>query len=167
MSAENLKRTTEKTATEGATIMFTQTIKKHRNWLVLAAILAALAGVFVARTAFARVAANTIDPIAIVSGDGRHLIVTGPIEITPAGERAAIRVTVTQRSTGAVAEGDAFLTSNGNVQHWEVVASSIGKAAFAEGPATAVGLALTTARRGDATDAHRWLVNVTLVKARE
>jgi hypothetical protein len=47
---------------------------------------------------------NTIDPVAIVADNGRHLIVTGPIECTH-GERVELRVTVTQRETGAVAEG--------------------------------------------------------------
>ena len=34
---------------------------------------------------------------------------------------------------------------------------------FQEGPATAVAVALTTVR-GETTDAHQWLVNITLVQ---
>ena len=50
---------------------------------------------------------NTIDPVAVVAGAGRHLIVTGPIRCDQT-ERTYLRVTVTQRETGAVAEGNAF-----------------------------------------------------------
>lgn len=52
----------------------------------------------------AKVARNTIDPIAALAGNGHHLSVTGPIGCT-AGQWAELRVTVTQRTTGAVAEG--------------------------------------------------------------
>jgi hypothetical protein len=44
----------------------------------------------------------------------------------------------------------------------EVHAVTHGKASFEEGPATAVALGSTTSR-GQATDAHQWLVDITLV----
>jgi hypothetical protein len=44
-----------------------------------------------------------------------------------------------------------------------VHASVQGKAAFEAGPATAVALGRTT-DRGATTDAHQWLVNITLVE---
>jgi hypothetical protein len=141
--------------------MSIQTLKHHRTWLVSAALFVTLAGVFVARTAFARVILNTIDPVALVSDNGRHLVVTGPIAIT-AGEKAILRVTVTQRSTGAMAEGDTILNGTGTTNQWQVFARTMGKAVFTTGPATAVGLAVTTTH-GHTTDAHQWLVNVTLV----
>jgi len=96
-----------------------------------------------------------------VADNGRHLIVTGPIECTQ-GERANLRVTVTQRETGAVAEGYTIFNCAGVVEQWEVHAVTHGKAAFEEGPATAVGVARTTSR-GTATDAHQWPVDITLV----
>ena len=96
-----------------------------------------------------------------MAGGGRHLIVTGPIECTQ-GERVELRVTVTQRETGAVAEGYAFFTCTVETQQWEVHAVTHSKATFEEGPATAVAIASTTSR-GTATDAHQWLVDVTLV----
>jgi len=71
-------------------------------------------------------------------------------------------VTVTQRETGAVAEGYAFITCAGVSEQWEVHAVTHGKAIFDEGPATAVAIASTTFRR-QATDAHQWLVDITLV----
>jgi len=44
---------------------------------------------------------------------------------------------------------------------WDYAATQ-GKASFDEGPATAVAIA-RSADRGESTDAHQWLVNVTLV----
>ncbi len=141
--------------------MFTQSTKKHMKCVVSAAMVMTLAGVFVAPMALAGVQTNTIDPVAIVTDNGRHIIVTGPIACT-ASERAHLQVTVTQRSTGAVAEGHTRITCTGNIQRWEVHASKHGKETFEEGPATAVASARTTDRK-NITDAHQWLVNITLV----
>ena len=141
--------------------MSIQSIKKHQKWLVPAAILLTLVGVFVARTAFAGTFLNTINAVGIVADKGRHLTVTGPIGAT-AGDRVELRLTVTQRSTGAAAEGRAFLTATGAVQQWEVETAAEGGATFEAGPATAVAFARNTVG-GKATDAHQWLVNITLV----
>jgi hypothetical protein len=70
---------------------------------------------------------------------------------------------VTQRETGAVGEGYVIFKCAGVIEQWEVHAASHGKAIFEEGPATAVGVA-TTASRGETTDAHQWLANITLVE---
>ncbi len=72
-------------------------------------------------------------------------------------------MTVTQRSTGAVAEGRGFVTCTGDTLQWEVRATTQGKETFEEGPATAVAFA-STSERGDTDDAHQWLVNITLVR---
>ena len=106
--------------------MFTQPTKNQLKCLVSAAIVLTLAGVFVASMAFAKLTLNTIDPVAIVAGGGRHLIVTGPINCT-AGERVELRVTVTQRTTGAVAEGYAIFNCAGVSEQWEVHAVTHGK----------------------------------------
>lgn len=136
--------------------------KKDVKCVVLAAIVTTLVGVFITPIAFARIVNNTIDPVAIVTDDGRHIIATGPIGCTET-QRAFVRVTVTQPSTGAVAEGRALITCTGNIQQWEVHAAIQGKETFQEGPATAVALARTTVR-GDTDDAQQWLVNITLVR---
>ncbi|HYX25085.1 MAG TPA: hypothetical protein VFC23_13110 [Thermoanaerobaculia bacterium] len=114
------------------------------------------------QTAFARITANTIDPVAVVADNGRDVIVTGPLSCT-AGERAYLRVTVTQRSTGAVAEGRTLLTCTESTQPWEVHASTQGTEIFEEGPATVTAVARTT-ERGETTDAHQWLVDLALVR---
>ena len=135
-------------------------IKNQGKYLVPAAMAMALVGIFIAPMAFARVTANTVDPVATVADHGRHLIVTGPIGCTE-GERAYLRVTVTQHATGAVAEGRALITCTGGTQQWEVHASVQGRETFEEGPATAAALARTTDRE-ETTDAHQWLVDITL-----
>ena len=142
--------------------MNTHTRKHLKTWLVSTTVLVILAGVFVARTAFARVTVNTIDPVGIVAEKGRQVTVTGPIAVT-AGERTELRVTVTQRSTGAVAEGVIFFTGSGQTNQWEITALAEGRAAFETGPATVVAQARSSVN-GQATDAHQWLVNVTLLR---
>jgi hypothetical protein len=126
-----------------------------------------LMGTPFAPLAFARVVRNTIDPVANLADNGRHLLVTGPIAGDVAGELVHIQVTVTQRTTGAVAKGQTFLTLTGAgldaPQQWQIQASIHGNEVFAEGPAIAVAIA-TTSNRGITTDAHQWLVEVTLVR---
>jgi multisubunit Na+/H+ antiporter MnhG subunit len=126
------------------------------------AMLLLLAALFIAPPASARVVLNTIDAVAIVADDGRHLVLTGPITCT-ANERAYLRVTVAQRETGAVAEGRTLITCTSGTQQWEVHAATTGKKAFQAGPATAVALGRTTTR-GDVTDANQWLVEITLIE---
>jgi hypothetical protein len=142
--------------------MTIQTINHYRRWLVPAALVLALAGLFVARTAFAKVMANTIDPVGIVAHNGRHVTLTGPLAVT-AGDRVQMRVTVSQRTTGAVAEGYAVFTGTGTTNHREIEAAVEGDESFEAGPATAVAIARTSVP-GQATDAHQWLVNITLVQ---
>lgn len=132
-----------------------------KKTVVSVAIALTVVGVFGAPTAFARITANTIDPVAIVSENGRHILVTGPLACT-AGERASLRVTVTQRSTGAVAEGRALIICTGNTQQWEAHASTQGKETFEQGPAIAAAVARTT-ERGETTDTDQWSVGITLV----
>ena len=136
--------------------------RTHVRFLASAAVLLTVAGVFVARTAFARLSANTIDPVAVIADHGRRIVLSGPLQGTEV-EKTELRVTFTQRSTGAVAEGQAVFTSTGELQHWEIRATTLGNANFEEGPATAVALARTSSS-GQASDAHQWLVPVTLLK---
>ena len=139
--------------------MFAQPTQKRRSYLVPAALVITLAGVF-ASMAIAKVILNTIDPVDTVTGGGRQIVVTGPLRCDQ-GQRVDLGVTVTQRSTGALAEGDTLLTCAGDTQHWEVRASIRGNEIFQEGPATAVAVARTS-NRGITDDAHQWLVNITL-----
>jgi len=141
--------------------MSTQIRKHLRTWLVPVTLLLVISGLFITRTVWAKITLNTIDTVGIVTNKGRHVAVTGPIAVTD-GERTELRVTVTQRSTGAVAEGVLFFTGTGQMNQWEVTATAEGRAKFEAGPATVVGLARSSIN-GQATDAHQWLVNVTLL----
>jgi hypothetical protein len=142
-------------------MMFLQPTNTHMKGLVSVAMVLILVGVCLAPLTFAGVALNTIDPVAIVTDHGRHIIVTGPMACT-AGERASLRVTVRPPATAPVAGGRTRMTCTGATQQWEVHASIQGNEIFQEGLATAVALGRTTAG-GESTDAHQWLVDITLV----
>ncbi|HEY6131664.1 MAG TPA: hypothetical protein VIV27_06570 [Halioglobus sp.] len=135
---------------------------KALHCLVSAAIVLTLASAWRASPALAKIARNTIDPVAIVSDHGRRIIVTGPIRCDKK-QRVALRVTVTQRSTGAVAEGRALFTCVVDGQQWRLRAAKQGKKTFKEGPAIAVAVA-STYGAGDADDAQQWLVDITLAQ---
>ena len=130
---------------------------RHRGKSLLVAIVLTL----VSPLALARIVRNTIDATAIATKGGRNLIVTGPLECS-SGERVHVFVSVTQRTTGAIADGRGLLVCTGEESPWTVEAEVQGKATFDSGPAVAVAIAWTV-RRGVTTDAHQWLVPVTLV----
>ena len=142
--------------------MFAHSTTRPVHCLVSAAVVLTFVGVCIAPLAFAGIALNTIAPTATVTDNGSHLIVTGPITCTER-QRAFLRVRVTQRATGAVATGRTHITCTGEAQYWEVHAAAHGDATFQEGPATAVAFGRTT-WRGEPTDAHQWLVEITLVR---
>jgi hypothetical protein len=81
--------------------------------VVVVATMIALVGLVSVLPAGARITMNTIDPVAVVTDAGRHLVVRGPLACTK-GERAFLRVTVSQRATGAVAEGHTRLICTGD-----------------------------------------------------
>jgi hypothetical protein len=103
---------------------------------------------------------NTIDPLVLLSEDGRHLVVTGPITC-PVDDRVRIRVTITQRTTGAIAEGITHVVCTGEPQEWVAELAAHGKEVFLPGAATAVAFGRTT-NPVESPDAHQWLVNVEL-----
>src|SRR5262245_38765879 len=126
-----------------------------------AALLKILGIVVVVPGPTAKIARNTIDPVAVVEANGRHAVVSGPLECT-LGEKAHVLVTVSQRTSGAVAEGRGFVACTGREETWAVEVVAQGKQRFDLGPATAVAIAWTVAG-GETTDAHQWLVPVSLV----
>ena len=99
------------------------TLRAHQRWLAPAVLLLAIAAAVGTQTAFAKIVYNTIDPVATIAAHGSQVTVTGPITVT-AGEFTFLRVTVTQRSTGAIAEGIAFLIGTGALQQWRVTAAA-------------------------------------------
>ena len=136
--------------------------QRRRTWLLSAALLAGLWFLLGSPNVFAKLSANTIHPVGLIAENGRGLLITGPISFT-AGEMVHMKVTVTQRSTGALAEGTVVLHSTGTPFVWQVELHTCGQAVFKPGPATAVAVAVS-ATRHQATDAHQWLVNITLTQ---
>ena len=110
----------------------------------------------------ARITLNTIDSVIVATGNGRHVVVTGPLACD-AGERVYLSVMVTQRTTGAVATARTFVVCKGEERQWGIDAVVIGNERFETGPAIAVAVARTITK-GVATDAHQWLVPVALVE---
>ena len=142
--------------------MFDLNLGKQVNRLTGPVIAAGLLlGVVAVPLSWAKIMINTIDPVAVGTEGGRHVVVTGPITCT-LGERAYLSVTLTQRTTGATAEGTTLVTCTDVIEQWSVDAVVKGKQGFEPGPAVAVAVA-TTVQRGTTSDAHQWLVNVTIV----
>ena len=143
--------------------MFARIGRQRGKWVVGAASVVIVAGTVFAPLVFAKITLNTIDDVATVSRNGRQLLVSGPLS-TDQTQPVELRVTVTQRSTGAVAEG--YTTFIGTVaeQQWEVHATTLGFRGFEPGPAVVVALARSYGGPGRPDDAQQWLVNVTLVE---
>ena len=140
---------------------FESGLRKRVAWTIALALI--VAGVIYVPLAFAKVTFNTIDPTATVGPAGRHIRVTGPIT-TDQTQWVGMRVTVTQRSTGAVAEGYTALQGSTTPKQWTVHAWAVGWKSFEPGPATVVALAQSRAHGEGPDDAHQWLVDVTLVE---
>ena len=139
----------------------TTSVAKHRKpgWIVVVFV---AVGVLVSTFADARIMRNTIGATARLTESGRALVVTGPIQCDQT-QPTYLRLTVSQRTTGAVANGIANITCTPDERQWEVRITAQGNAAFEEGSAIAVALARST-QNGSPDDAHQWLVNITLVR---
>ncbi len=138
-----------------------KSVSSHFRQIIRAILVVALSGTVMVPPAFAKLSANTVNPTATVNPNGHLVRLTGPITCTLT-QPVFLRVTVTQRSTGAVAEGYAYLIGTTQQQQWQVVAHTVGGTAFVAGPATVVAGARSLAS-GQPDDAHQWLVAVTLV----
>ena len=84
--------------------MSAQLTYKPLQCFVSAVTVLALVGVCIAPMTFAAITSPTINPLAIVTDNGRHLIVSGPVVCTES-ETVELRVQVTQRAMRVVAEG--------------------------------------------------------------
>jgi hypothetical protein len=142
--------------------MFMQRAMPTKQRLIAAAAVMILAGTLIGALADARIAYNTIDSTARIADNGRAIVVTGPIRCSET-QPTYMRVTVSQRSTGAVAQGVANITCTPDQAQWEVRITTQGNATFQEGPAIATALARST-QNGQPDDAHQWLVEINLVR---
>jgi len=119
----------------------------------------------VAAPASAGVSFNTIDGDATLDAARRIVQVTGPIRCSQA-EQATIRVTVSQRATGAVAEGRWRGRCRRTTRRWTATAVAQGSATLQTGTARACALGVTR-KGGTATDAKQWCETVRLVASTE
>ncbi|MFP3939104.1 MAG: hypothetical protein ACOC7L_03515 [Acidobacteriota bacterium] len=135
----------------------------HPRLVVLS--IAVLALFWAPAPARAGVYLNTFEAVAFLAPDGRAGQVTVKLGCDR-GERFRLRVTVSQRATGAVAEGRARGVCTGDrvredFQLVPVPVRAVGDARFDEAlSATVAGLAITTVgRRGSSerTDLHQWI----------
>jgi hypothetical protein len=120
-------------------------------------VIALMAATMTALTASASagVVLNTIDREASLDAGGHVVAVTGPIRCSQV-ERATVRVTVSQRTTGAVAEGQWRGLCRRSTRTWTAKRFvPQGSATFQAGGAQVCALAVT--RRAErATDAKQW-----------
>ena len=122
------------------------------------------ASIALAAPASAGVVLNTIDRDVSLDDTGHVVAVTGPIRCTEA-EQATIRLTVTQRTTGAVSEGRWRGRCRRTTTTWTAKRFvRNGSATFRPGTARACALAVTRRARR-ATDAKQWCEAVRLVQA--
>jgi hypothetical protein len=112
-------------------------------------------------SASAGVVLNTIDCEASLDAGGHVVEATGPIRCSQV-ERATIRVTVSQRTTGAVAEGRWRGLCRRTTRTWTAKRFvPHGSASFEAGRARACALAVT-GRAERATDAKQWCRTIEL-----
>ena len=95
-----------------------------------------------------------------LTNGGRGVNVSGPIGC-PAGDSVQLRATVSQRSTGAVAQGFWNKVCAGSGQHWHTTASVTDGVTMSAGCVHATGLAIVR-HAGKPVDAFQWLRTVTL-----
>jgi hypothetical protein len=111
----------------------------------------------------AGVVLNTIDREATLDDAGRVVEAAGPIRCSE-HERATIRVTISQRTTGAVAEGRWRGRCVQTTTTWTVRGfAPQGSAMFQPGTAKACALGITR-RDGSVTDAKQWCRTIRLVE---
>jgi hypothetical protein len=107
--------------------------------------------------------AAAFDRAALITSGGGTVLVSGPITCR-VGDSARIRATVSQASTGAVAEGLWSNRCTGTPMHWHMTATVTDGVHFSVGGADGAGLAIIR-RQGVAGGAIQWIRPLTLKAA--
>ena len=107
--------------------------------------------------------AAAFDHAGVLTNRGGAVRVSGPIACA-AGDSVRVRATVSQVSTGAVAEGVWSKRCTGAALHWHITATVTDGVHFSAGGADGVGLAITR-RHGIPGSAVQWLRRLTLKAA--
>jgi hypothetical protein len=116
-----------------------------------------------------QVTISGIDPTLLIDAKGRQVVVTGPFECSAGGLIELLRVTVSQRVSGAVAEGETRAGCSGRTEAFALDAVTRRVASFVEGPAEVCALVLVGVHGaliggGNVTEAHQWCRDVTLTR---
>ena len=107
--------------------------------------------------------AAAFDRAALLANGGVTVLVSGPITCR-VGDSVRIRATVSQASTGAVAEGLWSKRCTGRPMHWHITAKVTDGAHFSAGGADGAGLAISR-RHGLPGSAIQWIRPLTLKAA--
>jgi hypothetical protein len=107
--------------------------------------------------------AAAFDRAALLANGGVTVLVSGPI-ICRVGDSVRIRATVSQASTGAVAEGLWSKRCTGTLMHWHITAIVTDGAHFSAGDGDGAGLAIMR-RHGIPGSAIQWIRPLTLKAA--
>jgi hypothetical protein len=103
---------------------------------------------------------GNFDRSGVVVKSGRAVRVSGPMSCR-AGGTVRLRATISQRATGAVAEGSWSRPRTGKTQHWHITANATDGADLKAGCAHGAGLAIYR-YAGRPVDATQWLNALTL-----
>ena len=104
--------------------------------------------------------AAAFDRAALLTNGGGTVLVSGPITCK-VGDSVRIRATVSQASTGAVAQGLWSKRCTGTLMHWHITAIVTDGAHFSAGGADGAGLAIIR-RHGMPGSAIQWIRPLTL-----
>jgi hypothetical protein len=104
--------------------------------------------------------AAAFDPAGVLTSGGGAVRVSGPIACA-AGDSVRVHATISQVSTGAVAEGGWSKRCTGATLQWHITATVTDGVHFSAGGADGVGLAITR-RHGIPGSAVQWLRRLTL-----
>jgi hypothetical protein len=107
--------------------------------------------------------AAAFDRAALLANGGVTVLVSGPITCR-VGDSVRIRATVSQASTGAVAEGHWSKLCTGTLMHWHITAIVTDGAHFSAGGGHGAGLAIIR-RNGMPGSAIQWIRPLTLKAA--
>lgn len=104
--------------------------------------------------------AAAFDRAGVLAGAGARVRMSGPVEC-PVNDRVTIRATVSQLSTGAVAEGVWSKRCTGTVLHWHITAIVSDGVHLRAGRADGAGLAVIR-DHGVPASAIQWIRPLTL-----
>ena len=104
--------------------------------------------------------AAAFDRAALLTNGGGTVLVSGPVTCR-VGDSVRIRATVSQASTGAVAEGLWSKRCTGTLMHWHITAIVTDGAHFSAGGGHGAGLAIIR-RHGMPGSAIQWIRPLTL-----